>query len=69
MRWYAAALDVSAQPDRLRRARYFVHSGLRHGTLKATIDRTFTLDEIAAAHAYLESNAQVGKVVVTVPRR
>jgi NADPH:quinone reductase-like Zn-dependent oxidoreductase len=69
MRWYAAALDVSAHPDRMRRARQFVLSGLRHGSLKATLDRTFTLDEIAAAHSYLESNAQVGKVVVTVPRR
>ncbi|MFC7107638.1 zinc-binding dehydrogenase [Nonomuraea rubra] len=31
------------------------------------MDRTFELEEIAEAHRYLESNAQVGKIVVTVP--
>lgn len=36
------------------------------GTLRPVVDRRFTLDEIAEAHAYLETNANVGKVVVTV---
>ena len=31
------------------------------------IAKTFTLDQIADAHAYLESNQQLGKIVVTVP--
>ncbi|MEU5878811.1 zinc-binding dehydrogenase [Spirillospora sp. NPDC047279] len=30
------------------------------------VDRTFTLDEIVKAHRHLESNAQVGKIVVAV---
>jgi NADPH:quinone reductase-like Zn-dependent oxidoreductase len=31
------------------------------------IDRTFPLSEIVEAHRYMESNAQIGKIVVTVP--
>ena len=30
------------------------------------IDRTFSLDQIVAAHEYMESNKQIGKIVVTV---
>ena len=36
------------------------------GTMKPIIDKRFTLAEIAEAHAYLESNANVGKVVISV---
>lgn len=36
------------------------------GAMKPIIDKRFSLPEIAAAHAYLESNANVGKVVVSV---
>jgi len=30
------------------------------------IDRTFPLDEVAAAHAYLETGAGFGKVVLSI---
>jgi NADPH:quinone reductase-like Zn-dependent oxidoreductase len=30
------------------------------------VDRTFPLDQAAAAHAHLESGAHVGKVILTV---
>ncbi|MBI1199704.1 MAG: zinc-binding dehydrogenase [Phenylobacterium sp.] len=36
------------------------------GKVKAKVDRTFPLEEAAAAHAYLEGGAHVGKVVLTV---
>lgn len=36
------------------------------GRLKPVVDRVFPLAEAAAAHAYLESSAQFGKVVLTV---
>ena len=39
---------------------------LAAGTLRPTIDRTYPLAEIAAAHERLESNETVGKVVVRV---
>jgi len=39
---------------------------LADGRVVAVIDRVFGFDEVAAAHAYLESNASFGKVVVQV---
>jgi NADPH:quinone reductase len=36
------------------------------GRLEPIVDRVFPLAEAAAAHAYLESGAQFGKVVLTV---
>jgi NADPH:quinone reductase-like Zn-dependent oxidoreductase len=37
------------------------------GRVRPVVDRTFPLDEVAAAHEYLESGQQVGKVVLTIP--
>ena len=36
------------------------------GTLRPVIDRRFTLDEIADAHRYMESNANFGKILIGV---
>lgn len=57
---------ITADPDRMHRARAFIEAGLRTGTLKPAIDRTFDLADIAQAHRHLESNTQVGKIVITV---
>jgi NADPH:quinone reductase-like Zn-dependent oxidoreductase len=46
-----------------------LHSVMRlvaSGRFKATVDRVFPLAEAAAAHAYLESSSQFGKVVLSV---
>jgi NADPH:quinone reductase-like Zn-dependent oxidoreductase len=52
--------------ERLRRAGAFVGAGLRSGDFRPQVDRVFSgLDTIVEAHTYLESNAQVGKIVVT----
>lgn len=40
--------------------------GVESGRSVATIDRRFGFDEIIEAHRYLESNAQLGKVIVTL---
>jgi len=48
------------------KAERFVYDHLEQGKLKPKIDRTFPLAQIIEAHRYLESNQQVGKVVVTV---
>lgn len=37
------------------------------GRIEPVIDKAFTFDEVAAAHAYFESNALFGKVVVRMP--
>lgn len=58
--------EITADPARLEAAKAFVLAGLKSGALKPVIDRVFTFDQIVDAHRYLESNAQFGKIVVTV---
>lgn len=65
LRGFSADLLVRAPGSRQRLVDY-VGSGLADGTLNPVIDRCFALDDIVAAHRYLESNRQVGKIVVTL---
>jgi NADPH:quinone reductase-like Zn-dependent oxidoreductase len=58
--------EISGDPARLKRAEKFVVDGLASGKLQPVIAKTFTFDEIVDAHRYLESNQQIGKIVVTV---
>jgi NADPH:quinone reductase-like Zn-dependent oxidoreductase len=39
---------------------------LASGRVKPIVDRVFELHEVAAAHAYLESDASFGKVILRV---
>jgi len=39
----------------------------RDPAFRPIVARTFELDGIVEAHRYLESNTQIGKIVVTVP--
>jgi NADPH2:quinone reductase len=39
---------------------------LEAGRIRLPIDRTFAIDEIAAAHAYMQLDQHVGKIVLTV---
>ncbi|MFI6910180.1 zinc-dependent alcohol dehydrogenase family protein [Nonomuraea sp. NPDC050394] len=57
---------ITSDPERMARAKPFIEAGLRAGTLTPAIDRIFELEEISEAHRHLESNSQLGKVVVTV---
>jgi len=58
--------EFTSDPERLEKGKKFVFEGLASGVLKPTIAKTFPLSQIVEAHRYLESNAQIGKVVVTV---
>ncbi|HEY8262436.1 MAG TPA: zinc-dependent alcohol dehydrogenase family protein [Methylosinus sp.] len=44
----------------------FVLDGLAAGRLRPIIARSFSLQQIVEAHRYMESNAQIGKIVITV---
>ncbi|MEJ0093541.1 MAG: zinc-dependent alcohol dehydrogenase family protein [Methylocella sp.] len=59
-------LDTTRDPARFEASKKFVVHGLATGALKPVIAKTFPLDQIVEAHRYLESNQQIGKVVVTV---
>lgn len=50
---------------RLDKAVDFITQGLAQGKLNPMIARTFRLEEIVEAHRYLESNQQIGKILVT----
>jgi NADPH:quinone reductase len=63
IRGYAMNEFVSDPRNRLR-ALEFVYYGLGIGKLKPVIDRVFPLENIVAAYRHLESNVQVGKIVV-----
>ena len=58
--------EINFDPERSARARKFVTEGLTAGVLKPIIGKTFKLEEIVEAHRYMESNEQIGKIVVTV---
>ena len=60
--WIAST--IWNHPERFERAKALILRGLAEGKLKPVIARTFRLDEIVEAHRYLESNVQVGKIVV-----
>ena len=49
-----------------REAERWIVGQLERGTFAPVIDRTFVLDEIAQAHAYMDANQANGKIVVTV---
>jgi NADPH:quinone reductase-like Zn-dependent oxidoreductase len=59
-------MEITGDPKRLERAKVFINGGLAEGSLKPIIAKTFPLEAIVEAHRYLESNQQIGKVVVTV---
>jgi NADPH:quinone reductase-like Zn-dependent oxidoreductase len=58
--------EITGDRERLAAAKAFILDGLGDGSLKPIIARTFSFDQIVEAHRYLESNEQLGKVVVTL---
>lgn len=50
----------------LRAAKAYIGSRLEDGRFRPEIAKMFPLEEASDAYRYLESNAQVGKVVITV---
>ncbi|MDO5947047.1 zinc-binding dehydrogenase, partial [Burkholderia cepacia] len=62
--WYLT--EMFGKPEWLTEAKRFVGDRLVDGTLSPVIAKSFHLSEVIAAHQYLEDNAQVGKVVMTV---
>lgn len=58
--------EITQDPERLNRAKDFITKGLEAGALQPVISRTFRLSEMVEAHQYMESNAQIGKIVIEI---
>jgi len=56
--------EITEDSARLAKAKKFIYEGLDSGDLIPLIDRVFSFDDIQKAHEYMESNQQVGKIVV-----
>jgi NADPH:quinone reductase-like Zn-dependent oxidoreductase len=60
-------MEVTRNPEKLALAKQYVYDRLADGRFCPKIAKTFPFAQIVEAYRYLESNAQVGKVVITVP--
>jgi NADPH:quinone reductase-like Zn-dependent oxidoreductase len=58
--------EVVANPGASAKAKEYIFDRLAAGNFKPRIDKTFPLSQIVEAHRYMESNRQIGKIVVTV---
>jgi NADPH:quinone reductase-like Zn-dependent oxidoreductase len=58
--------EVFSDPELFVKAKKYVFDHIVAGDFKPRVDKVFPLAEIVEAHRYMESNAQVGKIVVTV---
>lgn len=53
-------------PERFERMKRYVYDRLADGSLKPKVGRVFRFDEVTEAYRYLESNRQIGKIVITL---
>jgi NADPH:quinone reductase-like Zn-dependent oxidoreductase len=60
-------MEVTRNPEKLPVAKKFVYERLADGRFRPKIAKVFPFAQTVGAYKYLESNAQVGKVVITVP--
>ena len=58
--------EVLSVPKLRAKAEQYVFDHVQAGNFKPRIDRVFPFPEIVEAHRYMESNEQIGKIVVTV---
>jgi len=58
--------EVAADPLEFPKAKKYIYDHIAAGNFKPLIDKTFPFAQIVEAHRYMESNAQIGKIVVTV---
>ena len=59
-------IEVTTDDEKLARAKAFITEGLSAGKFSPQIAKIFPFDEIVEATRFLESNAQFGKIVVTL---
>lgn len=60
-------MEITRNPARLLAAKKYVYDRLADGRFQPKIAKTFPFAQTVEAYQYLESNAQIGKIVITVP--
>jgi len=58
--------EITGDKEKLHRAKSYIYEKLKTGAIKPVLDKTFKLENIADAHKYMESNEQLGKILVSV---
>ncbi|HTD57220.1 MAG TPA: zinc-dependent alcohol dehydrogenase family protein [Silvibacterium sp.] len=59
--------EITQHPELLEVAKEYVYDRLADGRFVPKIAKTFPFEQTVEAYKYLESNQQIGKVVITVP--
>jgi len=59
--------ETLADPNRREKAQKYVFDRIAEGSFHPRIARVFPFAQTVEAYQYLESNAQVGKIIVSVP--
>jgi len=60
-------MEITLNPEKLATAKKYVYDRLADGRFRPKIAKTFPFAQTEDAYKYLESNVQVGKIVITVP--
>jgi NADPH:quinone reductase-like Zn-dependent oxidoreductase len=60
--------EITKNKQRLNKAIKYLHRLFSSNQVKPVIDKRFTLEEIQQAHSYMESNRQMGKIIVNIKR-
>jgi NADPH:quinone reductase-like Zn-dependent oxidoreductase len=58
--------EVNSDPELSRVARKYVFDRVADGRFQVKVAKTFPFEQTADAYRYLESNEQIGKVVITL---
>ena len=64
--YWLAEITITTNPERLARAKSYVYDRVQSGQFKPKIAKTFRFEEVVEAYHYMESNEQIGKIVLTV---
>jgi NADPH:quinone reductase-like Zn-dependent oxidoreductase len=60
-------MEITRNPERLAPEKKYIYDRLADGRFRPKIAKIFPFAQTVEAYKYLESNEQVGKVVITVP--
>lgn len=60
-------MEITTVPQKLANAKQYVYDRVQDGRFRPKIAKTFSFSQTVDAYRYLESNTQVGKIVITVP--